>query len=262
MRASITTAAAAAFLLAGAAHAAGLQDYEAEGGASWYGEQFHGRKTASGERFDMRQPTAAHRTLPLGSWVAVTNLDNDRTVQVRINDRGPFKPARIIDVSRAAAEELGFRDKGVARVRVRYLGRNPGDLRPMIVAEAPEAAAPEDRAPVPIILAAARTVERAPMETTAAEPAPVTAPAAAPAVAAQGAFALQVGAFSKADNAERARAAVAAFGPVTTRPLALRSGAKLERVLVGAYASEAEAKAALPDLARAGFGGAQVVRLK
>jgi rare lipoprotein A len=256
MRTSISAAAAAAaFLLAGAAYAAEPEGYEAEGGASWYGAQFHGRKTASGETFDMGQRTAAHRTLPLGSWVAVTNLDNDRTVQVRINDRGPFKPNRIIDLSRAAAEELGFRAKGIANVRVRYLGTRPGELRPMIVAEAPEAVAPSPAEP-----AAYAVAEAAAPEIPSAEAHMVVAPPPPP-VAAQGAFALQVGAFSKAENAERAKAAIAAFGAVTTKALAVR-GSTLQRVMVGAFATEAEAKAALPDLARAGFGDAQVVRLK
>ena len=248
MRASMTPAAAALFAalsLAGAAYAAPTE-YEAEGGASWYGEPFHGRKTASGERFDMHQPTAAHRTLPLGSWVEVTNLDNDRSVQVRINDRGPFKASRIIDVSRAAADELGFRSKGVARVRVKYIGKTPGELRPMILAEAGPPAA-ETPAPTEYAVTG-------PSETVIVEP----APAAPSAVAAQGAFAVQVGAFSRRDNADRAAAAAAAFGPVTIKPLELR-GLTLHRVIVGAWAGEAEAEAALPDFARAGFGDAQVV---
>ena len=99
--------------------------YEEVGLASWYGAQFHGRPTATGERFDMNAMTAAHKTLPLPGLVEVTNLENGRTVVLRVNDRGPFVDARIIDLSRAAARELGLLERGVGRVRVRYLGRAP-----------------------------------------------------------------------------------------------------------------------------------------
>jgi rare lipoprotein A len=91
------------------------------GMASWYGGQFHGRTTASGEPFDMNAMTAAHRTLPFGTNVRVTNLDNGRSVVVRINDRGPYAKRRIIDLSRHAAEQLGFRKAGVAKVRVQVI---------------------------------------------------------------------------------------------------------------------------------------------
>jgi rare lipoprotein A len=86
--------------------------------ASWYGEPYHGRKTASGERYDMHQMTAAHRTLPFGTVVRVTNLENGRKVEVRITDRGPFKKGRIIDVSYAAARKLGMIDPGVVKVKL------------------------------------------------------------------------------------------------------------------------------------------------
>ena len=88
------------------------------GRASWYGGRFHGRRTASGERFDQSRLTAASRTLPLGSRALVTNLDNGRTVEVEITDRGPYARARIIDLSRAAAHRLGMVKRGTARVRV------------------------------------------------------------------------------------------------------------------------------------------------
>lgn len=88
------------------------------GRASWYGKYFHGRTTASGEPYDMFQFTAAHRQLPLGSWVRVTNLRNGKWVIVRINDRGPLPPSRIIDLSYGAASLLEFRAKGVERVRL------------------------------------------------------------------------------------------------------------------------------------------------
>ena len=88
------------------------------GKASWYGGKFHGRRTATGERFDQNRLTAASRTLPLGSRARVTNLENGRSVEVEITDRGPFARGRVLDVSRAAAHALGMVEDGTARVRV------------------------------------------------------------------------------------------------------------------------------------------------
>lgn len=99
--------------------------YDETGLASWYGDQFHGRPTATGERFDMNALTAAHKTLPLPGLVEVTNLANGRRIVVRVNDRGPFVDGRIIDLSRGAADALDLRSAGVGEVRVRYLGRAP-----------------------------------------------------------------------------------------------------------------------------------------
>ncbi len=94
--------------------------YDRTGMASWYGGKFHGRKTASGQRYDMNAYTAAHTTLPMGTQVRVTNIANGRSVIVTINDRGPFAHRRIIDLSRAAAKYLGFISQGTARVRVTF----------------------------------------------------------------------------------------------------------------------------------------------
>jgi rare lipoprotein A len=97
--------------------------YEAEGIASWYGDAFHGRLTANGEVFDQNSISAAHPTLPLPSYVRVTNLRNKRSIIVRVNDRGPFHENRVIDVSVRAAKLLDFHQYGIARVRVEYVGR-------------------------------------------------------------------------------------------------------------------------------------------
>ena len=99
--------------------------YDRVGNASWYGELFHGRRTANGEIYDMDRLSAAHPTLPLPVYARVTNLNNGRTIVVRINDRGPYARDRIIDLSRRSAELLGFRNNGTATVRVKYLGRAP-----------------------------------------------------------------------------------------------------------------------------------------
>lgn len=99
------------------------KSYSAEGLASWYGDDFHGRRTANGELFDMDSLTAAHPTLPMPSYVRVTNLKNRKSVIVRVNDRGPYHNNRLIDVSRRVATLLGFHNNGVARVRVEYVGQ-------------------------------------------------------------------------------------------------------------------------------------------
>jgi rare lipoprotein A len=105
--------------------------YDRVGIASWYGVPFHGRKTANGEIFDMDSLTAAHPTLPLPVLARVTNLENGRSLVVRINDRGPYRHNRIIDLSRKTATQLGFKHKGTARVRVQYMRDAPlnGDDR-------------------------------------------------------------------------------------------------------------------------------------
>lgn len=95
--------------------------YQEEGLASWYGLKFHGRKTSNGERFNVYGPTAAHKTLPIPSYVRVTNLENGRHMVIRVNDRGPFHGERIIDLSYGAALKLGFADQGTTRVKVEAL---------------------------------------------------------------------------------------------------------------------------------------------
>ena len=124
--------------------------YDETGTASWYGDQFNGRPTATGERFDMHALTAAHKTLPLPGLVEVTNLGNGRRIVVRVNDRGPFVEGRIIDLSRGSAEALGMLSAGVGQVRVRYLGRAPrtGGGTTLQYAEARPAPAP---VPAPVV---------------------------------------------------------------------------------------------------------------
>jgi rare lipoprotein A len=141
-----------------------------EGVASWYGNPYHGRRAASGEIYDMEQMTAAHRTMPFNTWVRVYNLDNGRTTDVRITDRGPFVEGRIVDLSHAAARALNLIGPGVARVRLEVI-----------------------RAPDPPV-------------TPATPVTPVTPVTPSPLAL----FAVQVGAFRDRDNAERVRAAMEA----------------------------------------------------
>jgi rare lipoprotein A len=98
------------------------------GKASWYGEAFHGRATSSGETYDMNKKTAAHKTLPLGTYVKVLNLENNKSTIVRINDRGPFVKGRIIDLSYGAAKEIGIAVPGLADVKVIALGKSLGEV--------------------------------------------------------------------------------------------------------------------------------------
>lgn len=139
--------------------------YDRVGLASWYGDAFHGRPTANGEVFDKERISAAHPTLPLPSRVRVTNLENGRTIELRVNDRGPFVGDRLIDLSEAAARELGFREQGLARVRVQFLALDEARGTP-----------PE---PTVRVAAAAPAVE--PSLRSVAGVAPAAVPTAAPA---------------------------------------------------------------------------------
>ncbi len=114
-----------------------LSAYEQEGLASWYGGKFQGRQTASGEIFDTNKYTAAHKTLAFGTVVKVTNLENGKCTVVRINDRGPFIPGRIIDLSRAAAIAIGLAGKGVAKVRIEELPPDSPETAGITVARTP-----------------------------------------------------------------------------------------------------------------------------
>ena len=114
--------------------------YSERGIASWYGEKFHGHKTSNGEVFDMYQASAAHKSLPIPSFLRVTNLDNNRSIVVRVNDRGPFHGNRLIDLSYAAALKLGYADRGTARVQLdaiiadgRVLDRFPGGAEGSVI---------------------------------------------------------------------------------------------------------------------------------
>jgi len=191
------------------------QDYDVVGLASWYGDQFNGRPTATGERFDMHALTAAHKTLPLPGLVEVTNLANGRRVVLRVNDRGPFVDDRIIDLSRGAAEALDLLSRGVGEVRVRYLGRAPrlgGGTVLQVAAAAPPPPAPV-AAPVEtgqrywIEVAADRDPSRA---QSVAER--IGRSARVQAASDQSMFRVLMGPWNDAEAAERARRSVMADG--------------------------------------------------
>jgi rare lipoprotein A len=217
--------------------------YEQVGTASWYGADFHGRRTASGEVFDQDALTAAHPTLPIPSLVQVTNLQNGREVIVRVNDRGPFVRSRLIDVSRAAADALGFASAGHARVHVRYLGPAPRRVAADALEAAPLAEPEElEPAPTPAVAGPGADLAGAPGE-DARTPA--------------GGYVVQVGAFADLANAHRVRQAAAAAGPVTVDVRATASG-ELFRVRVGPWSTREQAEAALRTLAALGYADAIV----
>lgn len=228
--------------------------YEQTGTASWYGADFQGQRTASGESFDQAALTAAHPTLPIPSLVQVTNLENGREVIVRVNDRGPFVGERLIDMSQGAAQALGFEQAGQARVHVRYLGPAPRRV------DAGQGARPAPVAPAPARSALAANdgpLSLAP-EQGSGDGAPVGEPVRRPAptysAATQGNFFVQVGAFSDLGNAHRVRDAVSAAGPVVVDVRNTASGGELFRVRVGPWDSREEADSARRTLISLGYG--------
>jgi rare lipoprotein A len=210
---------------------ASSRDHVERGLASWYGRKFHGRKTSSGERYDMHQMTAAHKTLPLPSYVLVTNLENGRKAVVRVNDRGPFIRNRIIDLSYAAAKRLDIVDAGTAKVEVRSVDpRDHGGK-----AQATLRLASAGAAPGPAGAQRARRAAAGARADTSLDRAATGS--AAPVY-------LQVGAFDQRENAERLRKQVLAKVdvPVNVRetPRGFNSN-PLYKVQIGPLGSEGDA---------------------
>jgi rare lipoprotein A len=248
------------------------RDYNVVGVGSWYGEQFHNRRTANGEIFDMDIPSAAHKTLPLPSLVEVTNLDNGRRMIVRVNDRGPFVGDRVIDLSKAAAEELGYRRAGVAKVRVKYIGPAPKGVfdPPRQYARAPVRTETPERGFETIqeppqrvqVLAAKPETEWSPAPNLSAPPInppdPVRPTAPAPAASKPG-FRIQAGAFSSRENAEKAVQQLALAGNARIEPIERPNGT-LYRVLVAAGDDEGEAWSLRQRVEALGYSGATVLR--
>lgn len=257
--------------------------YDATGIASWYGPGFHGRRTANGEIFDQNALTAAHPTLQMPSIVRVTNLQNGRSVVVRINDRGPFAHGRIIDLSRQAAELLGFRAAGITRVRVVVL---TDESLQVAQAYGRQGDQPPRPAEGRIVAAAAGGAERspgmAPSRRAASSPrGPLAPPPVTPGPAA-GALAMappptttvptygpplepgagnvyvQVGAFTVFANADRLRSRLAGMGPVTIASTTI-DGVDFHRVRLGPFASVDPANDALAQAIADGYGEARLV---
>ena len=263
-------------------------DYDEEGEASWYGPGFHGGKTANGEKYDKYDFTAAHTTLPLPSVVKVTNLKNNKSVYVRVNDRGPFASGRIIDLSKAAAEQIDMVRYGVVKVRVQYMpeaservarmiaqGRDPKTIdiaREVINAQKTQMAEalPPENAPaenwwemvqpipsaqakeVPVTLPPPTAPESSPFDAVSGEDVPPVKPVDSSPNAA-GSYYVQLGSFSVLENAQKVQQRWQSAGDVQ-----LESVGNLHRVRVGPYDNE---EAALDVVDRAKSQGLPDARL-
>jgi len=251
-------------------------DYDQTGIASWYGSQFHGRLTANGEIFDRNAISAAHPTLPMPVNARVTNLENGRSLVVRINDRGPFVNGRIIDLSEHAAELLGFRQQGTARVRVALLGVADLDSnRTLVAGEAtpPEVATAVPAAPTAIVaateLAPVAGVATADARPVQALPEPVAqAPVSSTLPSADGqvtvvpvppatAIYVQAGAFEDFANANRVASRLAFVGAQISR--FDREGRTFYRVRMGPYQDVASADAVLVQVQSQGHNDVGIV---
>ncbi len=213
--------------------------YDERGIASWYGPGFHALATANGERYDQDGVTAAHKTLPMPSYVEVENLDNGRRLTVRVNDRGPFVAGRIIDLSRRSAQLLGVDRPGTARVRVRRVFPDTTTL----AALAPPPVSPDIvQAPAP-----AAVVDVLPTVTAAPIPEMPT-----------GINFVQVAALSDPGRTAWLKGYLTAFGPVVTEPAA--NG--LTRIRLGPYKTVDNANAVLAQVRAAGYSDARLVTAK
>lgn len=260
--------------------------YREEGLASWYGPGFNGKRTANGEVYDMNALTAAHKTLPIPSVVQVTNLENGRTIKLRINDRGPFVEGRIIDLSLRAAQVLDVERKGTARVRVELVPEDSLTLKNLAL----DARGQPPTSEMPAVTAAPRTVvvsatlpPTAPVQAVAAT-APTSVPtppvgaitstplpppvastsepvssviAAVPSVPKSGLY-IQAGAFTDINNARRLEAQLSAMGN-TLVAMADIGGRVFHRVRVGPVADLATAEQMLSDMLNQGYDGARIV---
>ena len=232
--------------------------YDRTGVASWYGPKFHGRPTANGERFDMNEVSAAHPTLPLPSRARVTNLENGRVLVVRVNDRGPFINGRLIDLSRRAAQLLGFHRKGLTRVRVQYLGLDrlrPEDVPlpvdpPAIFAKGTPSIVFKPRRPDPQAAAAALPPVK-PAPAASARPPRARGGAA-------GALLVEAAVLEGRDAADRLGASVRTLGTVAVEP-ERRGGRQVYAVRIGPVASNDEAASIVAKLARAGLTNSHIV---
>ena len=238
--------------------------YDKRGVASWYGDQFHGRPTANGEIFNMREMTAAHTTLPLPSLVEVTNLENGRKTVVRVNARGPFAKNRIIDLSRAAARRLGFEKQGLAKVRVRYLSPAPlpgEETEPKFAAATP--------AIQPITVAASAPAETMSTDELAnllgnVDPgrAPVLPqPLQGDATPAETLFAIQVAILDDIGQLPALRAQLENEGPLRIARLGSAAESARYRINLGPFPSETAAADRLENIREAGYGDAVVVAI-
>jgi rare lipoprotein A len=240
--------------------------YQAVGTASWYGTKFHGQATANGEKYDLYGMSAAHKTLPLPSYVRVTNLDNGKAVVLRVNDRGPFYSDRIIDLSFAAAKKLGYAETGTARVKVEGIDpaewwARQGRPVPMVLAQ-PQMAAVQAAARAPAQVAG-QAVEQytPPPRQHAAAVLPVQIDAKKNASLAASGLYLQVGAFANPDAAEllKEKLSTLVAAPVFISSIA-HNQQILHRVRLGPIDTQGEAEQVQSSVRLARLGQPTLVR--
>jgi rare lipoprotein A len=253
-------------------------EYSESGIASWYGPNFHGRRTANGEAFDQNIVSAAHRTLPLPSMVRVTNLENGRSIQVRVNDRGPFAHGRIIDLSRQGAQLLGFHRQGTAKVRVEIMAPESRQIAAQMGAgevQLARASSGGDSVKPQITPAPSATITSAPLDGASGAKAPQRRAAPAPAPRDTTTVALeqpvvtrvpvertsvyvQGGAFAEFENANRLRARLSVLGRSEVSQIQLGNQV-LFRVRLGPIEHLPTADAMLERVIRAGYSDARII---
>ena len=257
--------------------------YSETGIASWYGPNFHGKKTANGEIFDQNEVSAAHRTLPMPSVVQVTNLENGRAMVIRVNDRGPFAHGRIIDLSKRAAQLLGFKRQGTARVRVTFMAAESARLKrlakagrpsPLRAATAGGAQGPPPQSSPRLAVSARglKPLSGSVAKPRSAAPAPAKAPGASIVDITRAArqpvlrqetpretrLFVQAGAFANVANADKMRQRLERFGRVAVSPVVV-NGKRFYRVRIGPLRGVQSGDQILARVIDFGYPGARLV---
>lgn len=204
-------------------------NYSEVGMASWYGEDFHAKKTANGERYDMNTLTAAHRTLPLPSIVKVTNLENGRSLVLRVNDRGPYAKERIIDISKRGAQLLGYQTKGITKVRVEVMAKESKALKAALLGQNVP-----DNVTIPVMKV------------------PATASLAS-------SYYIQAGSFSQKEYADNLSAKLSKFGKSRVNN-AFVGNTMFYRVRIGPFSHEEEAVVTLNKIRNYGVYDAKIIK--
>ncbi|NCC02566.1 MAG: septal ring lytic transglycosylase RlpA family protein [Proteobacteria bacterium] len=245
--------------------------YDEMGIASWYGDDFHSLKTANGETYNKNELTAAHKTLPLPSLARVTNLDNGRSIVVRVNDRGPFSGARIIDVSQRSAQLLGFEKKGTAKVRVQVMaeeskaiadamrsyGSSTGqETVASVPAQIPSDAPFQTASSPPVQTASiAQTPSSVPSSISNFKPPPIVEQVA---VTGNNQIYVQAGSFTNVENARKLQSKLVKLGHTTMTPVQVKS-VQYYRVRLGPIPNVAQADKLLKKVVNAGYDSAKII---
>ena len=232
--------------------------YSEVGIASWYGDDFHSKRTANGETYDMRAITAAHRTLPLPSIVKVTNLENGRSIVARVNDRGPYVKNRIIDVSQKGAELLGYRNKGTAKVRVEILEKESRAIKEAMLSKDNKSKIFNDAIKYEMSVAENKP-KRAPLVVNEEAKVASSVNNNETKVDEKGMFFVQVGAFSDYAKAKEMANSMKRFGNVSIFE-AFLSKDGVYRVRLGAYHSRSEAEKILDRVLDYGHADVSIVK--